>query len=65
MTKIKELRSFSKDELLERAEALKKNIFELNFQRKYGKIEKPHLFRQYKKEIARVMTVLKEKENAE
>jgi large subunit ribosomal protein L29 len=61
--KIKELRNFSPEELRERAESLKKNLFELNFQRKYGKIEKPHLFRQYKKEIARILTILKEKEN--
>ena len=61
--KIKELRNFSKEELLERSESLKKDLFELNFQRKYGKIEKPHLFRQYKKEIARILTVLKEKED--
>ena len=61
--KLKELRSFAKDELVERVEALKKSLFELNFQRKYGKIEKPHLFRQYKKEIARILTILKEKED--
>ena len=63
--KVKELRNFSSEELKERVESLKKNLFELNFQRKYGKIEKPHLFRQYKKEIARVLTILKEKENEE
>ncbi|MFC1514541.1 50S ribosomal protein L29 [Candidatus Omnitrophota bacterium] len=61
--KIKELRNFSEEELLERAESLKKEIFDLNFQRKYGKIEKPHFFRLHKKEIARIMTVLKEKED--
>lgn len=59
--KLKELRSFSQEELKERIEALRKSLFELNFQRKYGKIEKPHLFREHKKEIARIMTILKEK----
>ena len=61
--KLKELRNFSKEELIERIETIKKSLFELNFQRKYGKIEKPHLFREHKKEIARIMTILKEKEN--
>jgi large subunit ribosomal protein L29 len=59
--KLKELRNFSREELTERIETIKKSLFELNFQRKYGKIEKPHLFREHKKEIARIMTILKEK----
>ena len=61
--KLKELRTFSKEELQEKVNTLKKHLFDLNFQRKYGKIEKPHLFREYKKEIARILTILKEKSN--
>ena len=59
--KPKELRSLSRDELHQKMDDLKKQIFELNFQRKYGKVEKPHLFRLYKKDISRILTVLKEK----
>ena len=58
-----ELRNLSKEELEEKLDNLKKNLFDLNYQRKYGKVEKPHLFREIKKDIARVLTIMKEKGN--
>ncbi|HEC69087.1 MAG TPA: 50S ribosomal protein L29 [Candidatus Omnitrophica bacterium] len=57
------LRNLSQEELTAKLKELRKNLFELNFKRKYGKVERPHLFREYKRDIARILTVLKEKKN--
>ena len=63
MIKIQELRGLSKEELLDKVEDLKKQLFELNFKKKYGKVEKPHLFKSIRRDIARINTVLREKSN--
>ena len=62
--KIKELIGLSVEELKGKLEGLKKSLFDFNFQRKYGKVEKPHLFRLAKRDIARILTVLREKKDA-
>jgi len=61
--KASELRQYSLQELRQKLEELKKQLFELNFQRQMGNVQKPHLFRAVKRDIARVLTVMKEKEN--
>ncbi len=43
--------------------ALKKEIFELNFQRKYSRVEKPGTFRNIRRTIARIKTILNERKN--
>ncbi|MCM8826861.1 MAG: 50S ribosomal protein L29 [Candidatus Omnitrophica bacterium] len=35
---------------------------ELNFQKSTGNIEKPHLFKQIKRDIARILTIMNTKE---
>lgn len=59
--KIQELRSLSKDELLEKEKTLKDELFKLNLQRYGGRVEKPHLFSLIKKDIARIRTILNAK----
>lgn len=59
--KAKELKVLAKEELGEKREGLKKQLMDLQFKRKMG-IEKPHMFKQFKKDIARIHTILKEKE---
>ena len=61
--KTKELRTLSTEELEEKLETLNKNIFEMSAQRRYGKVEKPHLFKETKKTVARILTILREKKN--
>ncbi len=63
MIKIKDIRLLSKEEIETKINDLKKDLFDLNFKRRYGKVEKPHLFSQARKDIARMKTVLKEKQN--
>ncbi len=59
--KIQELRGLSKDELLEKEKTLKDELFKLNLQRYGGRVEKPHMFSQIKRDIARIETILNEK----
>ncbi len=60
--KIKELKNLSPEELIQKEKQLKEQIFELNFQRQMGRVEKPAMFRTLKKTIAQVLTILNEKE---
>lgn len=60
--KIKDIRALSKEELKEKVSELKKEIMDFEFKRS-GNLEKPHVFRSARKTIARILTVLKEKEN--
>lgn len=59
--KAKELRNLSKDELTQKMKTLKEELFKLNLQRYAGRVEKPHMFSLYKRDIARIMTILEEK----
>ena len=67
MTKIKELRNLTKDDMLLKVKQLKEDLYKLNFQRKAGRVEKPHMFKLIKKDIARLHTLLMEleKKNAQ
>jgi len=60
--KTEELKGLSKEELKEKLGELEKQFMELQFKRRSG-VEKPHLFKQTKKGIARILTILKEKEH--
>lgn len=60
--KTKELRGLSSDELGQKEKAFKKDLFELNYQRKMGTVEKPARFQKIKKDIARILTILNERE---
>lgn len=60
--KIKELRELNSNELVQKEKLIKKELFELNFQRKMGGVEKPSKFRLLKRSIARIFTILKERE---
>ncbi|OGX39578.1 MAG: 50S ribosomal protein L29 [Omnitrophica WOR_2 bacterium RIFCSPLOWO2_01_FULL_41_12] len=59
--KIKELRNFSQEELLQKEKTLKEDLFKLNQQRYAGRVEKPHMFSLLKRDIARIQTILHEK----
>ncbi|MDP2938813.1 MAG: 50S ribosomal protein L29 [Candidatus Omnitrophota bacterium] len=61
MAKINELRDLSSEELSQKLKAFKEELFNLNYQRKFGRVEKPHRFQLLKKDIARIKTILKEK----
>ena len=59
---VKEIRDKSNDELLKTLEEFRKELFDLRFERATGSIENPMRIRELRKSIARILTVLKERE---
>ena len=57
--KIKELSALSREELTAKEKSLKEELFRLNLNRHGGNVEKPHLFKLVRKDIARIETLLK------
>ena len=61
--KIKELINLSEDDLVTKEKQLKKELFELESSRQMGRVEKPANFRNIRRDIARILTVLNERKN--
>ncbi len=61
MKKASELRSLTLDELKQEEGNLKKELFNLRFQRTTGEIENPMRIHEVRKQMARVLTVMTEK----
>lgn len=59
-----QLRDMSLDELQAKAGSLNSELFNLQFQHATGQLENPMRMRAVKKDIARTMTVIREKELA-
>ena len=59
--KATELRNMSFDELNKQLKELKEELFNLRFQHAINQLDNPHKIEDVKKDIARVMTVLHEK----
>ena len=59
---VKEIRDKSNDELLKTLDESKNELFDLRFERATGTIENPMRIRELRKTIARILTVLKERE---
>jgi large subunit ribosomal protein L29 len=62
--KIAEVRALSQDQLAESLLSLKKEQFNLRFQRATGQMEKTHRVDEVRKDIARIKTVLRSKQPA-
>ena len=65
MLKVTELREFSREELLEKVNNLKKELMQFRFQHKTGKLERQSSLKETKRDIARVLTVLNEPKKGE
>ncbi|MCX7965515.1 MAG: 50S ribosomal protein L29 [Syntrophorhabdaceae bacterium] len=61
--KAKELREFTKEELLRKKMDIKQELFNLRFQHSTGQLENTARIRLLKRDIARIETVLREKES--
>ena len=59
--KAKEIREMSSEELENKLKELKNELFNLRFQHAINQLDNPHKIEDVKKDIARVMTVLHEK----
>lgn len=58
----KKFRDMSSEELKQKEKAFKKELFDLNYHRNMGTVEKPSRFKAVKRDIARVKTVLRERD---
>lgn len=63
--KVKEIRELSTEEIQVKIKETKEEIFNLRFQQATGSIEKPSRLRELRHTVARMKTVLKERENVE
>lgn len=63
--KIKEIKSLTNEELENKLKDLKSELFNLRFQLAINQLENPMRIRAVKKDIARVQTVIREKEISE
>lgn len=59
--KANEIRELSTEELEKKLTDLKKELFNLRFQHAINQLDNPHKIDDVKKDIARVMTILHEK----
>lgn len=58
--KVKELRGVTIAELEQKLYSLKEELFNLRYQAKTGRLEKPSRIRNIKRDIARINTIIKE-----
>ena len=59
--KIKDISNLSADELSTKEKQLKKELFELESHRQMGRVEKPASFRNLRRDIARILTLINER----
>ena len=60
--KIEDVRGLTPDQLAEQLVSLKKEQFNLRFQKATGQVEKTHRVDEVRKDIARIKTVLRAKQ---
>lgn len=60
--KASELRELTVEELKDELHRLKEELFQLRLDKARGSLGQPHRFKQVRRDIARVLTVLREKE---
>lgn len=60
--KVKEFQNLSIEDLAQKEKNLKKELFQLQFHRKVGTVEKPARFKSIKRDIARILTVIRERD---
>jgi large subunit ribosomal protein L29 len=66
MSKVKvgELRNLSAQELGQKRDALQRELFDLRQKKAGGQLDKPHFFKEIRRQIARINTIEKEKTHA-
>jgi large subunit ribosomal protein L29 len=62
MTKMEEFRKLSTEELNKKIKESKEELFNLRFQQATGNLEKPVRLRELRKEVAKMKTIIRERE---
>ncbi len=60
--KINEIRNLSDEEIVKQIESAKEELFNLRFNQATGNLEKPSRINELRKQVARLKTVLRERE---
>ena len=60
---LKELRALSSEELVNKIKESKKELFDLRLKQSTGSLDKPSKIRELRKNVARMNTILAEREN--
>ena len=60
----KEIRDLAPAEITTKLRETRELLLQLRLRKHTGQIEKPHLLREYRKDIARLETILKQKKTA-
>jgi len=63
--KLSEMRNLSSEELYEQVREKKRELMDLRFQASIGQLAQNHRIRETKRTIARLLTVIREKQAAE
>jgi len=59
--RIAEMQDLNPEDLSQKLQGLKRQMFDLRMQRAEGKLTQPHQLRRARRDVARVMTLLKQK----
>jgi large subunit ribosomal protein L29 len=57
----KEIRELAPSEITTKLRETREKLLQLRLRKHTGQVEKPHLLREYRKDIARLETILKQK----
>ena len=60
--KIQEIRKLTTEDLNKKLDEFKKELFNLKFSASTGNLEKPHRIKELRHEVARIKTIIKERE---
>ena len=60
----KEIRDLAPAEITTKIRETRDQLLQLRLRKNTGQVEKPHLLREYRKDIARLETILKQKKTA-
>ncbi|MBX9743191.1 MAG: 50S ribosomal protein L29 [Chthoniobacterales bacterium] len=58
---LKEIKELTSEELSDKIGHLRREVFNFRLQQQAGQLEKPHLLRSLRREIARFQTILKQR----
>ena len=62
--KVEEISQLEIPDIQQKIDALQKEIYNLRYKAQTSRVEKPHRFKELRKEIARCKTIIREKELA-
>jgi len=62
MLKVEELRNLNETDLNDKLNNLSEDLAKLLYQKRMGQVDKPHQFKQIRKDISRVKTIIREKQ---